>query len=192
MGESRRDLWIARVMIAETTKPTRPARYASGISSFNFRQHMCQSANSGSSNWQCKRPKRPIRGNFSIFFCEHHDRGHDHQCTDCYRKIKNFIKKIIPRPTANSGAVEVRVDERVGPRNFIPASAKFADTAGLNKPTRTKIIMAGSRRYSIFKKMEILIGREREVEMVIAARFEDPYAVIPYFGTEHPKQKKCR
>ena len=70
----------------------------------------------------------------------------------CNEKLRTSSRKIIPRPTANSGAVEVRVDERVGPRNFIPASAKFADNAGLNKPTRTKIIMAGSTRYSIFKK----------------------------------------
>jgi hypothetical protein len=39
--------------------------------------------------------------------------------------------------------------------------------------------------------MEILIGRAaRKLKWLSRPRFEDPYAVIPYFGTEHPKQKE--
>ena len=95
-------------------------------------------------------------------------------------KLRTSSRKIIPSPTANSGAVEVRVDERVGPRNFNPARAKFAETAGLNKPTKTNISIAGSRRYSKFKKNgDTKRYSIADVEMVIAAPLRESICTNP-------------
>lgn len=76
----------------------------------------------------------------------------------------------IPSAAPKNGAVEVRVEDKVGPRCRIPAKARLAESAGRNSPTSTKIRTAGCRRLSISRK----IGAARmyniaEVLMVIAA-----------------------
>ena len=58
-------------------------------------------------------------------------------------KVKISPKHKIPKATPNNGLVEVKVEDSVGPKKRIPARAKFAETAGLNRPTNTNINTAG-------------------------------------------------
>ena len=44
------------------------------------------------------------------------------------------LSSAIANSALNSGAVEARVVDKVGPRNRIPAIAKFADRNGRNSP----------------------------------------------------------
>lgn len=53
-----------------------------------------------------------------------------------------------PNAAPNKGAVELNVVDSVGPRNRVPATAKFAESDGLKTPTRAKIKSAGFRKFS--------------------------------------------
>jgi hypothetical protein len=85
-------------------------------------------------------------------------------------QVKFSPSQKIPKAAANSGAVEVRVEQSVGPIYRMPASARLAETAGRKHPTRTKISTAGCNRWSISRKT----GAARtnsiaEVQIVIVA-----------------------
>ncbi len=53
-----------------------------------------------------------------------------------------------PSAAANSGEVELRVLDSVGPRYRIPATARLAETAGRNSPIRTKIQTADCDQFA--------------------------------------------
>ena len=106
-------------------------------------------------------------------------------------KLRTSSRKIIPSPTANSGAVEVRVDERVGPRNFNPARAKFAETAGLNKPTKQILVLRVQEDTLSLKRMAILKDiASQMLRWLLLHHFESPYAPILDFEIEPLKQKE--
>ena len=79
---------------------------------------------------------------------------------------------------------------RVGPRNFNPARA-VAETAGLNKPTKTILVSRVQEDTLSLKSGDTKRYSIADVEMVIAAPLRGPYAPTLDFETELLKQKKC-
>lgn len=54
-------------------------------------------------------------------------------------QLNNSPKNQIPRMAANTGVVELMVEDSVGPKNLIPATERLADREGRNMPTKIKM-----------------------------------------------------
>ena len=61
-------------------------------------------------------------------------------------KVKASPSHQTPRAAPKRGEVELSVLERVGPKNFVAATEKLAESDGLKTPTKTNINTADLKK----------------------------------------------
>ena len=133
-----------KVIKADTTKPTSPARYASGTSSMPiFVKTSAKARITAAPIGNASAHNGQLVEILLSFFASNIIARTITIVPIAVGTVKISPKHKIPNTTPNNGLVEVKVEESVGPRSRIPAKAKLADTAGRNKPISTNIKTAG-------------------------------------------------